>query len=424
MKKSIKLIVMLLFALCTVLINDKMVFADSSAPSTFKADTYSFTRNPLGLTGNINVKKTSDGKYIYCLDVNKELPNTGITYVRGSVITDPAISYIISSGYSDKTDYEFFATQAALWIYLYDTNQMLDNEYGYINKIKNAIYGSKYYNDNVAKDIRYILENAKRASYASNEVIFEIVNNDIDFTVSNGYYVSDVIRINSNVDLDDYTVMLTNQPYGTEVVKVSNGFKLVIPYENVYYGSNSIGVVVYKNANVNEVYKYVASNSAYQNMLAPYSKEVTVHDSVSVVTYKEEEYEPEELITIVVSKKDVTTKKELPGATLVIKDSNNKELYRWVSGSKPYVIEGIEEGKYTLEEIYAPDGYILSKEKITFEVEDNGVVTEIVMFNTPEHIEIIVPPTGLDATKISYIFGGLIIIIGSVLIYKNVKKEQ
>jgi len=136
-------------------------------------------------------------------------------------------------------------------------------------------------------------------------------------------------------------------------------------------------------------------------------------------------YEEEIEETVVsISKQDITTKEELPGATLIIRDKNGKEIDRWVSGNTPHVIKGLEDGIYTLEEITSPDGYVLSSEIITFEVKNNGVVTEVVMFNAPESIEIVVPPTGINANTITYILGGLIIIIGSVLIYRNVKKEQ
>ena len=60
---------------------------------------------------------------------------------------------------------------------------------------------------------------------------------------------------------------------------------------------------------------------------------------------------PEKEIVVSISKKDITTKEELPGATLVVRDSKGKELYKWVSGEEPYIIKGIKEGKYTLEEI-------------------------------------------------------------------------
>ena len=46
------------------------------------------------------------------------------------------------------------------------------------------------------------------------------------------------------------------------------------------------------------------------------------------------------------------------------------------------------------------------------------------MFNTPVPTIIEIPSTGSFASTIGYILGGLIIITGSVLIYRNVKKEQ
>ena len=40
-----------------------------------------------------------------------------------------------------------------------------------------------------------------------------------------------------------------------------------------------------------------------------------------------------------ISKQDITTKKELPGATLIIKDSQGNEIARWVTSDKPYELE-------------------------------------------------------------------------------------
>ena len=127
---------------------------------------------------------------------------------------------------------------------------------------------------------------------------------------------------------------------------------------------------------------------------------------------------------IVITKKDITNDKELPGATLVVKDAKGNVIDKWVSGNESHIIKGLAAGTYTLEEISAPKGYVLNKEVITFEVKDNGEVTEVVMYNTPESTEIIVPPTGLDSSSIAYILGGLIIAIGSVLIYRNAKKQN
>ena len=83
-----------------------------------------------------------------------------------------------------------------------------------------------------------------------------------------------------------------------------------------------------------------------------------------------------------ISKKDITTKKELPGATLVVKDANGNEVARWVSGNEPHYIE-LEPGDYTLTEISAPDGYDLSYEVVKFTVDSNGNATsEVVMYNS------------------------------------------
>lgn len=85
-----------------------------------------------------------------------------------------------------------------------------------------------------------------------------------------------------------------------------------------------------------------------------------------------------------ISKQDVTTSKELPGAKLTIKDSKGKVVESWVSTDKPHYLT-LEVGKYTLIEEIAPNGYILSKEEIKFEItKDTKDVVKKVMYNTPE----------------------------------------
>ena len=83
-----------------------------------------------------------------------------------------------------------------------------------------------------------------------------------------------------------------------------------------------------------------------------------------------------------ISKQDITTKQELPGATLVLKDNLGNEIARWVSGTEPYYLE-LAKGEYILTEIQAPNGYDLSYEVIKFTVGDNGEVeTSVVMYNS------------------------------------------
>lgn len=93
--------------------------------------------------------------------------------------------------------------------------------------------------------------------------------------------------------------------------------------------------------------------------------------------------EPEEKQDFTISKRDITTGKELPGAKLTLTDSDNSIVETWISGSKPHQIKNLADGEYTLTEVTAPDGYEVA-ESITFTVE-NGTVKggSIVMYDSP-----------------------------------------
>ena len=100
----------------------------------------------------------------------------------------------------------------------------------------------------------------------------------------------------------------------------------------------------------------------------------------------------DELIKIIISKTDITGKKELPGATLEIQDEkgnvvnycgeNRISACRWTSTTKPYEIEGIPVGTYYLVETAAPEGYALKKEKVKFTVKADGYVRTVTMTNS------------------------------------------
>ncbi len=87
---------------------------------------------------------------------------------------------------------------------------------------------------------------------------------------------------------------------------------------------------------------------------------------------------------IKISKQDITTKAELPGAHLVLKNALGKVVDEWDSTTTPHYIEKLTPGKYTLSETIAPTGYLLTTETVTFTVDnDGGVEKPIVMYNTP-----------------------------------------
>ena len=140
----------------------------------------------------------------------------------------------------------------------------------------------------------------------------------------------------------------------------------------------------------------------------------------SIVFYNEKQKQETKPNKVAISKQDMTTKQELPGATLVIKDANGKEIDRWVSTNEVHYVE-LEKGTYTLTEVIAPKGYVLSTETITFTVDENGNVDKpVIMYNT-KAVE--VPITDANVPMIVYLIGALGMIFGFTKVLKNAKLQ-
>lgn len=86
----------------------------------------------------------------------------------------------------------------------------------------------------------------------------------------------------------------------------------------------------------------------------------------------------DDITKVQISKVDIATGKELPGAELVIKDTDGNTVAQWVSEDKPHYIEKLPAGDYTLTEITAPNGYQLA-ESIVFTVLPTGELQTVVM---------------------------------------------
>ena len=90
----------------------------------------------------------------------------------------------------------------------------------------------------------------------------------------------------------------------------------------------------------------------------------------------------DEVTKITISKKDITTGEELPGAHLVIKNEKGDIVEEWTSTNETHYVEKLPIGKYTLTEITAPDKYEVS-ETISFEIKDTGEIQHYEMFDSP-----------------------------------------
>ena len=136
-----------------------------------------------------------------------------------------------------------------------------------------------------------------------------------------------------------------------------------------------------------------------------------------------------------ISKQDITTGKELPGATLQIIDEDGNVVEEWVSADEAHLVEGklIAGKEYTLRETIAPDGYEIANE-IRFTVNEDGSVTEVVMYDeltpdleTPPTVIIDIPHTGVSADNSAELYlvaTAVIMVFGMVICKKNDKKQR
>ncbi len=93
-------------------------------------------------------------------------------------------------------------------------------------------------------------------------------------------------------------------------------------------------------------------------------------------------------LSVKISKQDITTGKELPGAKLQITDKDGTVIDEWISTKEEHVVTNIKPGRYTLTEIIAPDDYTLA-DSIEFEIKDTYEVQRVIMKDELTHIELL-----------------------------------
>ena len=89
-------------------------------------------------------------------------------------------------------------------------------------------------------------------------------------------------------------------------------------------------------------------------------------------------------VSVKISKQDITTHTELPGAKLTVNNKATGQVVdTWISTDTPHEITGLKDGVYELTEITAPNGYDIA-ETIIFTVRDRIVSSEtVVMYDKP-----------------------------------------
>lgn len=364
MKKNIIRMLLFVFTLSTL---TSAVYAEEVTKSiTIDHKTIDGSKTPVKFPTTFHVKKTSDGKYSYCLTYNKKVPNN-TKYELSQELENPGTNYILREAYNAKDNNDYFIYQTALWIYLIDIGKM-DNS-NTINNFKNTLKSS---NSSSAKKIKELVSNAKKQkSIDRSNPTIKITDADVEFTLDKNkeYYVSSAFKITSSEK--DYKLELVNAPEGSKYETNNGLITIYIPSNKVSENLSfklkaSTSKVIYKS------YRYRHSNE-YQKMSLTFKEEKSVSDTRKFNVNGNK---------VQISKQDVTTSNELPGAHLVVKNEYGNIEAKWTSTDKPYELT-LNPGKYILTETIAPDGYELSSEKITFTVKGDGSTTQVVMKNKP-----------------------------------------
>ena len=263
-----------------------------------------------------------------------------------------------------------------------------------------------------------------------------VIATDIGFTVD----------IYGNVTVENVESIATSENGNPLIVMVDDTTKVEISKQDITNGKELPGAmlqIIDENGNIVE--EWISTNKPHfieAELIA--GKKYALHETVAPDGYvisNDVEFTVSEngTVDIVVmqddttkvkiSKKDITTGEELPGATLQIIDENGNIIEEWVSTNEPHMIEGklIAGKEYTLKETMAPEGYEIANE-IKFTVNADGSVTEVIMYDehkpVPEKPE--TPPTDTPHTGVSadnsaavYLISAVLLMIVGIIIRKK-----
>ena len=331
---------------------------------------------------NFYRKELDNGTFAYCSsNINTHVP-AGKTLKLTGEVTDKGLAYIIQNGYPNKSFTgnnlkDYYITQSAIWRY-YDETRSSSNW-------PKSAFSSK--STGMKKYVYDLVQAAKKANSIKEEYKVEATVSSETMSLVGNDFVSEPISVTLTNTTSSYTVSFKSAPEGTYVKdiegNVKDTFKKGEQFIVVTPNSSSEGTIKVKIAatgKAKRVYNYTTGSSYYQDLIPVkvYTVETKSVSTTIKLSFKSE------VTKLNISKQDITSKAELPGATLIIKDTNGNVVDTWISGSVPHYIEGLVPGNYTLTETIAPVGYKLSSETINFTLEADGQVKSVVMYNEKE----------------------------------------
>ena len=128
-----------------------------------------------------------------------------------------------------------------------------------------------------------------------------------------------------------------------------------------------------------------------------------------------------------ISKQDITTGEELPGAKLQVIDKNGDVIEEWTSTKEPHYLEAVLKAgeTYALHEVIAPDGYATAND-VEFTVNADGTVTEVVTYDDAVPVTKSTPNTGDSGrNSLAYLMlAGSVIFFAALAISRKKKRRS
>ncbi len=204
-----------------------------------------------------------------------------------------------------------------------------------------------------------------------------VVASDIQFTVSNTSDVQKVSMVDKQVGLNKVDV--DNNPVeGALLVVTNTKTKQIVDQwtttTETHFISGLIEGQTYVIAEIETPETYVTAS--------PLEFTVTTDKEIQYVLLVDKQ--------VAISKTDITTGEELPGAELTVTDKDGNVVDQWISTDEPHYVTGLTENEtYTLTETTCPYGYEQA-ESITFTVSEDKTTQLIVMEDTPIYTDVMV----------------------------------
>ena len=301
------------------------------------------------------------------------------------------------------------------------------------SKTKQGLAGAKFVlYDNSGKQITtwtsttgaHIIQNLPNGTYTLKETKapagYKISKESTTFTIS------DTNR--------DITVKVENTLYSkVSIIKIDSKTKVALAgaefvlYDNsgkkiTSWTSTGKAHVIQNLPNGTYTLKETKAPAGYK--ISKESTTFTISDTNRDVTVKVENTALTKLVNIV--KIDKSTGQPLAGAHLIVKNEKGETIADFVSTEEPYVIKDLADGKYSVYEVEAPNGYKKSEATYYFTISDGNTVASVTVENEKdvpgEVVE--VPNTGSNDTVIPIALGSTALLSGVGFVYYNEKKKK